>query len=276
MSKGYRALITVVSVLILLSQLAFVACSKEESKVETTSKKIIVTGHRGASGYAPENTLSAMKVAIEMGAEYSELDVQETADGVIILLHDSSLKKTSGVDKNIWEVKYAYLKGLDVGSWFSIDYKNEPIPTLEEVISLVNGKMKLNIELKANGHEKMLAERALKVVTDNNFLDQVVFTSFKFDEIRKIRKLNKDAKVGYIFGRLPEDVDVFSEDVDLLSVNIKTVDAEFMKRAKASGKEVAVWTVNKPEDMKRMIELGVDDIITNYPDILRKVLDGKM
>ena len=122
----------------------------------------------------------------------------------------------------------------------------------------------------------MLATRSLKIVTDNNFLDQVVFTSFKFDEIRKIRELNKEAKVGYIFGKLPTDVDVFSEDVDLLSVNIKTVDATFMKKAKASGKEVAVWTVNKPDDMKRLIGLGVDKIITNYPDILRKVLDGKM
>jgi len=276
MSKSYKALITIVTVLILLSQLAFVACSEEESNVETKTKIIIITGHRGASGHAPENTLSAMRVAIEMGAEFSELDVQETADGEIILLHDSSLKKTSGVDKNIWEVNYADIKGLDVGSWFSEDFKNEPIPTLQEVISLVKGKMKLNIELKANGHEKMLAERTLKVVMDNDFLDQVVFTSFKFDEIRKIRELNKDAKVGYIFGKLPDDVDVFSEDVDVLSVNINTVDAAFVKKAKDAGKEVAVWTVNKPEDMQRMIEIGVDDIITNYPDVLRKILNGKM
>jgi len=276
MPKNHKILRTSITILILLSQLAFVACSKEESKVETKTKKIIVTGHRGASGHAPENTLSAMRIAIEMGAEFSELDVQETADGEIILLHDSSLKKTSGVDKNIWEVNYADLKGLDVGSWFSEDYKNEPVPTLQEVIDLVKGKMKLNIELKANKHEKMLAERTLKVVMDNNFLDQVVFTSFKFDEIRKIRELNKEAKVGYIFGKLPEDVDVFSEDVDVLSVNIKTVDAALMKKAKDAGKEVAVWTVNKPEDMKRMIEIGVDRIITNYPDVLRKVLDGKM
>jgi len=267
MSNSYKTTQTVLIILILFSQLAFVACSKKER---------IVTGHRGASGHAPENTLSAMKIAIEMGAEFSELDVQETADGEIILLHDSSLKRTSGVDKNIWEVNYAELKGLDVGSWFSEKYKNESIPTLQEVINLVRGKMKLNIELKANKHEKMLAERTLKVVIDNDFLDQVIFTSFKFDEIRKIRELNKEAKVGYIFGRMPKDVDVFSEDVDVLSVNIKTVDATFMKKAKAAGKEVAVWTVNKPEDMKRMIELEVDRIITNYPDVLRKVLDGKM
>jgi len=276
MQKRYKSLRAILTIFILLSQLVLIACSKEESKMVTKKNNILVVGHRGASGYAPENTLSAMKKAIEMRAAMSELDVQETADGKIILLHDGSLKRTSGVDKNIWETNYADLKGLDMGSWFSKDYIDEPLPTLKEIIDLVRGKMKLNIELKANEHEKMLAERSLKVVTDNNFLDQVVFTSFKFDEIRKIRELNNEVKVGYIFGKLPKDVDVFSEDVDLLSAHYKTVDADFIQKAKAAGKEVAVWTVNEPEDMNRMIEIGVDQIITNYPDILRKILDDKI
>ena len=244
------------------------------NKKKNDNDRIKIVAHRGASGYAPENTLSSMAKAIEMKSDMSELDVQETVDGEIILLHDKSLKRTAGLDKNIWEMNYADLNGLDVGSWFSADYKNEPIPTLKEVIKLVNGKMKLNIELKANKHEKKLAERCLKIVEENNFLDQVVFTSFKFDEIRKIRELNKDAKVGYIFGRLPKEVDVFAEDIHLLSVNYKTVDEKFIKRAKASGKEVAVWTVNKMEDMERMINLGVDEIITNYPDRLAELLNN--
>jgi glycerophosphoryl diester phosphodiesterase len=214
-----------------------------------------------------------MKKAIELGAEMSELDVQETADGKLIILHDRSLKRTTGIDKNIWETNYSELKGLDVGSWFSDEYKNEPIPTLQEIIDLIKGKMKLNIELKTNGHEKKLAERTLKLVEDNNFLDQVIFTSFKFAEIDKVRELNRKAKVGYLFSKIPEEVDVFNADIDLLSVHYKTVDIEFMKKAKDAGKEVAVWTVNKPEDMKRMIALGVDAIITNYPDVLQKILN---
>jgi len=276
MLKNYKLVEIIMVFLILLSGLTFTACSQEESKMETTKKNIMVVAHRGASGHAPENTLSAMKKAIEMNAEMSELDVQETADGEIILLHDGSLKRTSGVDKNIWETNYADLKDLDVGAWFSEEYKNEPIPTMKEVIDLVKGKMRINIELKANKHEKMLAERTLKIIEANNFIDQVIFTSFKFAEADRIRELNPKAKVGYIFGRLPKDVDVFTADIDLLSVNIKSVDAEFMKKAKANYKEVHVWTVNEPKDMKRMIELDVDAIITNYPDVLRKVLDGKL
>jgi glycerophosphoryl diester phosphodiesterase len=271
---------TIQTLIILITMLLMQNCSEgktnnvKTNKIKNDNDQIKIVAHRGASGYAPENTLSAMKKAIEMKSYMSELDVQETADGEIILLHDKSLKRTTGVDKNIWEMNYADLKGLDVGSWYSADYKNEPIPTLQEVISLVKGKMKLNIELKANKHEKKLAERSLKIVEDNNFLDQVVFTSFKFDEIRKIREINKDAKVGYIFGQLPEDVDVFTEDIHLLSVNYKTVDENFMKMAKASGKEVAVWTVNKKEDMERMIKLGVNEIITNYPDRLVELLNN--
>lgn len=265
-----------IAILVLISLFAISACTKEESDVVSKKKSVMVVAHRGASGYAPENTLAAMKKGIEMKAEMSELDVQETADGEIIVLHDGSLKRTSGVDKNIWETNYADLKGLDVGSWFSEEYKGEPIPTFQEVIDLVKGKMKINIELKANKHEKMLAERTLKIVEENNFLDQVIFTSFKFDEIRKIRALNKNAKVGYIFSKLPKNVDVFKEDVDLLSAKYKIVDVEFIKKAKIAGMEVAVWTVNKPEDMKRMIEIGVDAIITNYPDVLAKVIEGKM
>ncbi len=276
MLKNYKPINAILAIVIILSVFTFTACSNEESKVEIKKQNVMVVAHRGASAYAPENTLASMKKAIEMNADMSELDVQETADGEIILLHDGSLKRTAGVDKNIWETNYADLKGLDIGTWFSEEYKNEPIPTIKEVIDLVKGKMKINIELKANGHEKMLAERTLRIVEANNFLDQVVFTSFKFAEADKIRELNPKAIVGYIFGRLPKDVDVFTADVNILSANIKTVDAEFMKKAKANGKEVAVWTVNKPEDMKRMIELGVEQIITNYPDILRKVIDGKM
>ncbi|MEE9432590.1 MAG: glycerophosphodiester phosphodiesterase family protein [Melioribacteraceae bacterium] len=255
--------------LILISLIIIQSCSTTEN-----GNKVKVVAHRGASAYAPENTLASMQKAIEMKAYMSELDVQETADGEIILLHDRTLKKTAGIDKNIWEMNYADLKGIDVGSWFSEDYANEPIPTLKEVIDLVKGKMKLNIELKANKHEKKLAERSLKIVEDNNFLDQVIFTSFKFDEIRRIRELNENVKVGYIFGKLPEDVDVFSEDVDLLSVHYKTVDEDFVKKAKTNGKEIAVWTVNESEEMQRMIKLGVDEIITNYPDRLIKTLSN--
>ncbi len=252
-------------ILIALSLFSITACSQ--------SKDVIVTAHRGASGLAPENTLSSMKAAMENNADFSELDAQETADGVIIVLHDDGLKRTAGAEKNIWEMNYDELKNYEVGSWYDKQFDGEKIPTLQEVIDLVKGKMKINIELKMNGHEKMLAEKVVKIIDQNNFADQCIVTSFNYDEIKKVRKINKDIKVGYIFSKMPEDIDVFTANCDLLSVNKKLVDENFVKKAHENGKAVHVWTVNETEDMERLIALGVESIITNYPNKLNDVLN---
>lgn len=232
----------------------------------------LVTAHRGASGYAPENTLSSMSIAIEMGADFAELDVQETLDGEIILLHDKTLKRTAGLEKNIWEINYSDLKSLDAGSWFNDEFKAEPIPKLSEIIDLVNGKMKLNIELKTNGHEKELAERVVKIVEDKKYSDNCIFTSFDFSQVDRVKEINSNLKVGYIFSTLPIDVDLFNSDVDLLSVHSSLVNKEFMKKAIENEKEVHVWTVNDEDEMIRLASLGVTSIITNYPDKLKRIL----
>jgi glycerophosphoryl diester phosphodiesterase len=239
---------------------------------QQTQKTVLVTGHRGASGLAPENTISAMLKAIEVGSDYSELDVQETSDGVLILLHDNSLKRTTGLEKNIWEMDYASLNGLDAGLWYDAKFKGEAIPLLETVMDTVRGKMKLNIELKYNKHDERLAERVVELVEKKNFIKECIFTSFNFEAINLVRNLNKTIKVGYIFSKKPEGVDVFTADVDLLSVNYKLVDKEFVEKAHANDKEVHVWTVNEPEEMQRLINLGVESIITDRPDILVNLL----
>jgi glycerophosphoryl diester phosphodiesterase len=234
---------------------------------------VIITAHRGASGLAPENTMAAMVKAIKTGADFSEIDVQETKDGVVILLHDGNLKKTTGLDRNIWEMPYDSIVGLDAGSWFSSEFKDEPIPTLESIIKAVSGKMKLNIELKMNGHEEQLAERVVALVEDKDFISNCIITSFDFEIIHKVKQLNGKIKVGYIFKKMPENVDVFNANVDLLSVNKNLVDEEFVKKAHAGKKEVHVWTVNKSEEMKRLIDLGVNSIITNRPDIMANFIN---
>ena len=110
-------------------------------------RDVEVTAHRGSSGRAPENTLSALRAAIEDGADYAEIDVQETADGHVVLLHDTDLERIAGVDRKIWEVELAELKRYDAGSWFGEAFRKERVPTLEEAIDLVSGRLKLNIEL---------------------------------------------------------------------------------------------------------------------------------
>lgn len=233
---------------------------------------VSITAHRGASGYAPENTMSAFTTAIIMGSNYIELDAQETSDGEIIILHDNTLERTTGINKNIWEVSYSEIKNLDAGYWFNEKFKNEPIPKLSDVINNVNGKIKLNIELKTNGHEKKLAEKVVKIVETMKFTSDCILTSFDFSQIRRVKELNPNIKVGYILKSLPENIDVFKSDIEILSVHYNLVNNEFMEKAIKNNKEVHVWTVNDEDEMKRIIDLGVNNIITNYPDKLKEIL----
>jgi len=257
--------IRILKLLLIFGAVVMLGCEKKIKTVE-------ITGHRGASGLAPENTMVAMVKAIEFGADFSELDVQETADGVVVLMHDDSLQRTTNLEAPIWEKSYEDLQALDAGAWFSDEFKGEPIPTLKSIIDAVRGKMKLNIELKMNGHEKQLTEKVVAMVKEEDFINNCILTSFDFGAIKKVKQLNNKIKAGYIFSKMPEDVDVFTANVDLLSVNKKMVTKEFVQKAHANNKEVHVWTVNDTDDMRKLIALGVDNIITNYPNILNEVL----
>ncbi len=238
---------------------------------QQNTQKVLVTGHRGASGLAPENTIPAMLKAIETGADFSELDVQESSDGVLVLLHDSSLKRTAGLNVNIWEMDYESLKTVDVGSWFDPKFAGTTIPTLEEVMDVVRGKMKLNIELKVNSHEDQLSERVVDLIERKKFISECIVTSFDFPAIDRVKELNPSIKAGYLFSQIPEDVDVFNANVDLFSVKYKIVTKEFVDKAHAHHKDVHVYTVNDPKEMQRLIDLGVESIITDRPDILVKM-----
>ena len=241
----------------------------------TEKSKITVTAHRGASGLAPENTLSSVKKAMELGSDFSEIDVQETADGKIILLHDGTLDRTSNALGNIWEINFAELEDVDFGTWYSADFAKEPVVTLEETIDTVNRKMKLNIELKMNGHQKKLTELAVDVVTKKNFIDQCIMTSFDREAVRKVKQINPKIKTGYIFSKFSEDENIYNGEFDLFSINKKLVTQELVEKAHQNGKKVHVWTVNKEEEMRKLIGYGVDSIITNYPNILIEILNGE-
>lgn len=233
--------------------------------------KPLITAHRGASGLAPENTLASISLAMKLGADFCEIDVQETADGKIVLLHDASLNRTTNAKGKIWKLNLADLPNVDAGSWFASEFSGEKIPTLEEMIEAVAGKIKLNIELKINGHQKKLAERVVEIVEKKNFIDQCVITSFDFKEINKVKLIYPKIKTGLIFNKIPKE-NIWSSKFDLFSIDKKLATLEFIQKAHEFGKEVHVWTVNKEKIMKKMIELGVDNIITNFPNVLIEIL----
>ena len=231
---------------------------------------VAVTAHRGSSKDAPENTLSAVRRAIDDGADFAEIDVQETADGVIVLLHDTDLMRIAGLNKKIWQLTYPEMKSLDAGSWFSPEFKGEHIPTLSEALEFSRNKIKLNIELKFNGREKQLVESVVKIIRDHKFGSQCVITSLNYDGLRKVEKFNPDLKTGFIIAKSIGNM--FRVDTDFLSLASDIVNPDVMAAARKRKKKVHVWTVNSPDSMSYFINMGVDNIITDYPAKLIAVI----
>ncbi|MFK7693684.1 glycerophosphodiester phosphodiesterase [Paenibacillus sp. HJGM_3] len=229
-----------------------------------------VTAHRGNSAVAPENTLSAMLKAVQSGAGYSELDVQETSDGVLVLMHDHNAKRTTGMNKNIWDLHSKDLLNASAGAWFSGAYAGEKVPTLEQVIEAVKGKMLLNIELKNNGHQKRLAESTVELLERMEFTQGCTVTSFDPALLQTVKRLNKDIKTGLIVSEKKADfASIFrNEAIDVISIAYPLLDENFMRTAAEHHKEVYAWTVNDRNAMERMMRLGVASIITDVPDQL--------
>lgn len=225
--------------------------------------RVKITAHRGSSIAAPENSLSAIRQAIDDGADYAEIDVQETADGKVVLLHDKDLLRIAGLKKNIWEANYGDIKDLDMGSWFAPEFKDERIPLLEQAMDLAHDRIKLNIELKLNGHQERLAERVVKIINDHDFVDRCIVTSLDFAILGKVCELNPGIKRGFIvfdsIGR------VSRLDVEILSVSSRNAGFDLINEAHRTGKEVHVWTVNELSNMARFIDLGADNLITDHP-----------
>jgi len=245
-----------------------------QKDIASIDKPVYVTAHRGSSGRAPQNTISAFVAAIEDKADYVELDVQETKDGVVVVLHDANLHHVGGVDKNIWDLNYSELQAIDVGSSFSPEFAGERVPTLEEAIDVTKGKVKLNIEIKINGHEKNLVEKTVRIVEEKGIEDECVITSLDYNALKEVRALNPDLRIGMIIGYVIGDYSKL--DVDFYSVEPNLVlTKKFMRDAHDDNKEVHIWTLNPKADVSQSVDLGVDNIINDYPVMVQELLNEK-
>jgi glycerophosphoryl diester phosphodiesterase len=174
------------------------------------------------------------------------------------------------VEKKIWEVELAELKRYDAGSWFGEAFRDERVPTLDEAIDLVSGRLELNIELKFNGHDKDLAAAVVRIVKAKKFGEKCVISSLHYPGVREVRQLDPSLKVGHIvFDAIG---DLTRQDVDFLSVRTAATTADLVRRAHGRGLEVHVWTVNREDSMYAFIDLGVDNILTDAPVLLRRVI----
>ncbi|QDU73096.1 Glycerophosphoryl diester phosphodiesterase [Bremerella volcania] len=232
-----------------------------------------IMAHRGASSKAPENTLASFQQAIEDGADWIELDVQETADGQVVVMHDSDFMKLSKDPLKIWDATSDKLKGIDVGSWKSPDFADQRVPTLAEVLALCKDKVGVNIELKYYGHDQMLEQRVADVVDQQGMNDQVMAMSLKREGVQKMKAIRPQWKVGLLMSVAAGNLSKL--DADFLAVNARFADVLLIDQAHDNGKQVFVWTVNDAATMSTMMSRGVDGILTDKPELAQSVLEQR-
>ena len=237
-----------------------------------------IFAHRGASGYAPENTLTAIKKAIEMKADGIEIDIQLTKDGKIVVIHDWKVDRTTTGRGFVYELDLDYIRSLDAGQWYTKDFIGEVVPTLEEVLDILPSDMMLNIEIKdiarkhSNIEEKML--EVLRKYPEK--FDNVIVSSFHHDKIKRLQELEPKLKLALLTNSEFIEIEKYllnnglkpysyHPELDLISKK----DVEILHE---NGIKVFVWTVNKEEDLAYLEKLGVDGVITNYPDIMKELL----
>ena len=232
---------------------------------------IRITAHRGVSYDAPENTMEAVALAVENHADYVEIDVQETKDGVVILLHDSSLARTCGDSRNIWEVTWKELSQMDAGSWFSSEFAGARVPTLEQVFQEFGGQIPMNIEVKNNGHNSDLVGKVLEMIELYHMEEYVMISSTSYAYVKQIKESNDRIPVGLILSAAYGNF-FDSPYIDFISIRHNILTREIVERAHEQGKEVHAWTVNTKGAMERMKRLGVDSIITDLPLLAREII----
>ena len=264
---GLRGLLIGFSALSLIG-LIWVTVLIDDVESETT---VEIIAHRGAAGLRPENTLASIRKAIEDGTDWVEIDVQETADGEVFVLHDSYFMKLAGVNLKIWDASMDDLADIDIGSWFDAVYSEERTPRLAEVLETVRDKAGLLIELKYYGHDVDLEARTIALVEEAGMRAQVATMSLKYPAVQKMKTLRPDWPSGVLAATAVGNLAQL--DGEFIAVSTALVGPKLVRATHAKGKKLFVWTVNDPLEMMSMISMGVDGLITDEPALARKVID---
>jgi glycerophosphoryl diester phosphodiesterase len=236
-------------------------------------REVEIIAHRGAAGTRPENTMSAVEKALDDRADWVEIDVQESADGEVIVAHDSDFMKQSGVDLKVWNASLDDLAEIDIGSWFDPAYSSQRTSTLREVLLAAKGRGKVLIELKYYGHDVELEEGVARVVEDTGMAPEIAVMSLKRAGVEKMSQLRPDWPRGILAATAIGDLS--SLDADFLALNTGQISIPLIRRAHAQGKQVYAWTVNEPVTMARLISMGVDGLITDQPALARNVMQAR-
>ncbi len=239
----------------------------------------IIFAHRGASAFAPENTLASFELAVEHGADAIELDVKLSADQQVVVIHDQTVNRTTNGKGRVNQLTLDELKKLDAGAFFSPEYKGETIPTLSEVIEKIAGRLYINIELTnyATPFDN-LTQKVAEIVLSHHQEENILFSSFNLITLTKIKRLLPQVPAALL--ALPGIPGAFARSAigrwfspDIIHPYLKDINPAFMKKQHRLNRRTHVWTVNKPEQLKRLFSLEVEGVFTDDPRLAHQILE---
>jgi len=244
-------------------------------------------GHRGAAGLAPENTLSSIQMAMDFQMDRIELDLRQTLDGVVVVLHDKTINRTTTGRGQVANMTYNRLRKYSAGSKFSFEYRHERVPSFKEVLELVNGKCKLLLEIKQGSpYHPGIEKNIIKLILEYNASEWCIVQSFNDSVLKNFRKLPElQSNIQKLFVAIVPIAPYYGgsqfsykkiahyDFAEEFNIKYQNVTPLVVKRIHEMGKKINVWTVNDSFHMEKFTKMGVDGIITNYPDRLNKVLE---
>ena len=228
-----------------------------------------IFGHRGAMGYAPENTLASFRKAVELGVEAIELDVHLTADDELVVLHDPCLERTTSGRGQVHALTLEEIRALDAGAHFGPEFAGERVPTLGEVLEWARGRCVLDVEIKgAPAPYPGIADRVVELLVRHQMLDRAIVISFDHPTVRRVKALAPDLATGVLYSCRPIDPIRLARDAqaDALLPHWSHCAAEDVGRAHAAGLSVHPWATSEPDEIRALLAMGVDSITSNHPD----------
>lgn len=263
--------IAIIMAIVLNLTITYISNMEKYTMMRKTTYIPQITAHRGSSIYAPENTMAAFKKAIEDNTDWIELDVHETKDGVLVVSHDANIKRITGKKAYIYDLTYDELQKYTIGSWINLNFQEEKIPTLEEVLIYCKGKVKLNIELKPTGHETNFVPKVIELIKKYNYQDDSYLASGKEYVLKEIKMIDENIKTIYDMMVAEGDITKF-DFADVYSVEQSYINESLIKKVHNAGKTIYAWTVNDADSMHKFADMGIDNIVTDNPDLAKKIL----
>ena len=242
------------------------------------SARTRVIAHRGFSGAAPENTIAAVRAAIEIQADMAEIDVTLTADGHIVVIHDETLDRTTNGSGKVSDFSRAELQLLDAGAWFAPTFAGERIPSLDAVLDEIEDRILLNVEIKSEAVDRGVVPKVASSIRKRGMIDQVVVSSFSPTALEQMHSVAPEIRTAVLynttFHKGQDSVEIVTDlGASVFNIKRQRLTGKMMHRCREHDIPVGIYTVNKPARMRRLVKKGVNAIFTDHPDRLIDVLN---